>query len=293
VADVRLSQLDAVDIRGLPSNNNGVLTWLAPDFLAMPPETFGIILFDEFNLAPPLIQAAAYSIIYDRRVGNVLIPDGVGLVACGNRAEDRAATFDMAKPLCNRFLHVQLDNPTSDSWIEWGIDHGIDGRVLGYIEQNPDMLFRFDVDPQAKAFPTPRSWKFVSDMVLGITDWNDVQFYASTAVGVAAGHGLAAFAKLVDEVDLDEIMKNPKTADLPEAMDRIYALCSALAEKYRAKRQATTLKAVMTVSGRVKPEFGVLMLKMVKRHAASVHKADFAKLLTELGLTKHYGKFFL
>jgi len=60
--DIRLSQMDPTDIRGIPypTEENGVkgMRWSAPLVLPHDPNARTIILLDEFNSAPPSVQAA-------------------------------------------------------------------------------------------------------------------------------------------------------------------------------------------------------------------------------------------
>ena len=81
MVDVRLSQFDPVDLRGLPSPSGDTTRWLAPavfPFVGNPnfPTDRPIILFlDELAQASPAVQAAAFQLVLDRRVGeHTLIP---------------------------------------------------------------------------------------------------------------------------------------------------------------------------------------------------------------------------
>ena len=101
VVDIRISQLDPSDLRGLPKIDNGNTKWLPPNWL--PRAGKGIIFFDELNLAPPSIQASAYQLILDRRLGEYILPEGWIIISAGNRLEDRANVFELPAPLKNRF----------------------------------------------------------------------------------------------------------------------------------------------------------------------------------------------
>ena len=74
--DVRLSQLDSVDLRGVPSIVDGKTVWMPPVFL--PKEGEGILFLDELNSAPPSVQAAIYQLILDRKIGEYEMPRGGG-----------------------------------------------------------------------------------------------------------------------------------------------------------------------------------------------------------------------
>ena len=67
--DLRAVLLDPVDLRGLPRiSDEGITSWCVPEFLPHPQDTEeGILFLDELNAAPPLVQAACYQLILDRR----------------------------------------------------------------------------------------------------------------------------------------------------------------------------------------------------------------------------------
>ena len=83
--DLRAVLLDPVDLRGLPRiSDEGITSWCVPEFLPHPQDTEeGILFLDELNAAPPLVQAACYQLILDRRVGQYRLPDGWAVVAAG------------------------------------------------------------------------------------------------------------------------------------------------------------------------------------------------------------------
>ena len=95
---------------------------------------------EEFNSAPPSVMAAAYQLILDRRIGDYIVPDGVMLVAMGNRRGDKGLTFEIPKPVANRFIHLQMVHNFMD-WQEWAINNNIHANVIGYLSKWESHLF--------------------------------------------------------------------------------------------------------------------------------------------------------
>ena len=124
VIDVRLSLWEPTDIKGIPyfDSNTSKMVWAPPSELPdaeMASQHKTIILFlDEMNSAAPSVQAAAYQLVLNRRVGTYHLPDNVVLVAAGNRESDKGVTYRMPAPLANRFLHLELKH-NFDDWQEW------------------------------------------------------------------------------------------------------------------------------------------------------------------------------
>ena len=109
VIDVRLSLWEPTDIKGIPyyAANDNSMQWAAPAELPtmeLAKKHKWIILFlDEMNSAAPAVQAAAYQLILNRKVGQYTLPDNVLIVAAGNREADKGVTYRMPAPLANRF----------------------------------------------------------------------------------------------------------------------------------------------------------------------------------------------
>ena len=53
----------------------------------------GILFLDELNTAAPMVQASAYQLILDRKIGEYTLPDGWAIVAAGNRESDKGVVF--------------------------------------------------------------------------------------------------------------------------------------------------------------------------------------------------------
>lgn len=147
----------------LTNEERAQLVWLVEEGNA-------IIFLDELSSATPAVQAAALQLVLERRIGTYILPENVSIVAAGNRAEDATQHFSMPTPLRNRFSHRTLE-ADFESWESWALDSNIHPMVVGYLKNSKDSLNGFDPKNKAAyAFPTPRSWKFVSDYMWSISD---------------------------------------------------------------------------------------------------------------------------
>jgi hypothetical protein len=168
--DLRLGQMDPTDIRGIPFYNKeaNVMDWAPP--IELPTEELAsqyptVVLFlDEMNSAAPSVQSAAYQLILNRRVGKYQLPDNVVMVAAGNREGDKGVTYKMPSPLANRFVHLEM-RPDFDAWQRWAVQNNIHKDVVGYVSFAKQDLFDFDPKSSSRAFATPRSWTFVSQLL--------------------------------------------------------------------------------------------------------------------------------
>lgn len=166
VIDIRLALWEPTDIRGIPffDSVSKEMRWSPPSEF---PKLIGdnsIIFYDEIVSAVPSVQAAAYQLIHNRRVGEYHLPEKVDQIAAGNRENDRGITYRMPTPLLNRFLHLEMKHDFDD-WLEWAIQNNIDNEVISFLSWSKKDLFNFDPKSSSKAFATPRSWSFVSDIL--------------------------------------------------------------------------------------------------------------------------------
>ena len=159
--DLRLGQMEPTDIRGIPFYNKdtGKMDWAPP--VELPDQETAsqypiVVLFlDELNAAPASVQAAAYQLILNRRIGKYRLPDNVVMVAAGNRESDKGVTYRMPTPLANRFIHqeMKVDFP---SWQEWAVNNNIHKDVVGYLSFAKQDLNDFDSKSASRAFATPQ-----------------------------------------------------------------------------------------------------------------------------------------
>ena len=168
--DLRLGQMEPTDIRGIPFYNkdNGKMDWAEP--IDLPSEELAsqypiVVLFlDEMNASAPSVQAAAYQLILNRRIGKYFLPKNVVMVAAGNRESDKGVTYRMPTPLANRFIHQEMKCDFA-SWQEWAVNKNIHKDVVGYLSYAKQDLYDFDAKSASRAFATPRSWTFVSELL--------------------------------------------------------------------------------------------------------------------------------
>jgi hypothetical protein len=239
VIDVRLALWEPTDIKGIPYYNaeKGTMVWAPPSELPMDPESTAIIFLDELNSAPPAAQAAAYQLILNRRVGTYSLPKGVDIVAAGNREGDRGVTYRMPAPLANRFIHLEA-KVDFDDFQEWAVMNNVHPEVVGYVGFAKQDLYDFDPKSPSKAFATPRSWVFVSDLLW--EDDTDIDTLHNLIAG-AVGDGLAvkfmAHRKIAGRLPKAEDILSGKVKDLSiKEVSAMYSLTVSLC--YELKDQA-------------------------------------------------------
>jgi len=232
--DIRALLLDPVDLRGIPFRENGRTRWATPDFL--PPEDSEgrfLINLEELSAAPPSIQAALYQLVLDRKIGEYTLPTGAAIIACGNRVSDRGVAHRMPTPLASRFVHLEIGVDVS-SWTAWAGANGIASEVLFFIQFRPDLLQVFDPRSAEPAFPCPRTWHFVSNVLPAVLAMppEGARAIVRGAVGEAAAVEFMAFLSVWTKIPVPQtILDDPLNAPIPSDPATLIALCGALCRK--------------------------------------------------------------
>jgi hypothetical protein len=188
--DIRLSQLDPSDLRGVPVYDQVEKKAEFVRFESVLPSTDEkrpvIIILDELPLAAQLVQDASYQLINDRKLGGYCLPVNAIIIAAGNR-EDDGGNFIMPSPaLKSRFLHAEL-TIDYDGFIDYMNKQNYDENLFAYLYTNKftdkDKLYNFK--PANFAFPTFRTWEKAAIAIkYGIP--------YDIAIGSAVGNYLAA-----------------------------------------------------------------------------------------------------
>ena len=247
--DIRLSQLEPSDLRGIlyPDPKAGQAVWLSPSMLPTDPSWTGVIMLDELSSAPPLIQAAAYQLILDRRIGDYVLPEGASIIAAGNRETDKGVVFKMAAPLANRFVHLELE-VSFEKWKPWAYANKIDKSVLGFLGFREDLLHKFDPASKSKAFPTPRTWEYVSkilDFNLPDSEKREAIF---GAVGEGPGMDFWAYRELLSgAVETATVLDMDKDYSLPAETSAIYGVTTSLVYHFKSLKKAPSEEALLAV----------------------------------------------
>ena len=238
--DIRLSLWDPTDIKGIPyfDSKNVKMVWGAPSEL--PDEEMAakydsiVVFFDELNSAAPAVQAAAYQLVLNRRVGQYKLPDNVIIVAAGNRETDKGVTYRMPSPLANRFIHIELA-VDFDDWFQWAVDNNQHKDVVGYISFAKKDLYDFDPKSASRSFATPRSWAFVSELLDDELDEGTTTDLVSGSVGEGLGVKFMAHRKIAASMPnpsdiLAGKVKDMSTSEISAMYSLTVSLCYELKE---------------------------------------------------------------
>jgi len=271
--DLRLSLMDPTDLKGIPfyERDTHQALWAPPSFL--PREGRGILFLDELNSAAPAVQASAYQLILDRKVGEYTLPEGWAIVAAGNREGDRGVVYRLPSPLANRFVHIEMEVSAED-WRDWAVKSRIDPRLIAYIGFKNSALFGFDPLKNLRSFATPRSWEAVHKILRSPLPNKLLLEAISGAVGEDAAVDFLGFCKIMDHLpDVDAILRGEK-CEAPSELSTLYALSNVLVSRLLQTPNEEALSHVLRYSLKLKNEFAVLIVQDLQRQGVAMEHLD-------------------
>jgi len=274
--DLRLALMDPTDLKGIPfyDKDSHSALWAPPAFL--PREGEGILFLDELNSAPPSVQASAYQLILDRKVGEYELPDGWAIVSAGNREGDRGVTYRMPSPLANRFVHFEMEVDVDD-WRFWAYESGIDEKIIAYISYKNEHLFTFDAKNDSKSFATPRSWEYVDKILKSNISEELLLETISGTISKEVAVGFLSFIKVMKRLpNIDEILKSGE-GEYSGDVDVLYALSVGLVSGVLKDKTDENIDNLLNYTLDLKSEFAVMIVQDLQRNGVTMEHSEVFK----------------
>jgi hypothetical protein len=264
MCDIRVSQYEGIDFRGIPDVQERKTVWNMPATLpfkgnpkyeACDPSKPIFMFLDEINQGDPSVTSVCYQLIQDRRIGEHELLDNVVIIAAGNRDSDRGATNRWAYPLGNRGTHAELVADVK-AWSVWAAATGKPASLIGFLNFRSELIHTFDSAKPTKVFATPRSWGFVAEDMEDPALPEDVRLASmSGSVGEGPAVELSGFLKIMASLrPIEEIIANPTKVPVSEELDVQWALATHVAGNM-LKENADPLQKFL---GRLEPEMVVM-----------------------------------
>jgi MoxR-like ATPase len=276
--DLRLSLLDPTDLRGIPFFDQSAhkAIWAPPAFLPDGSEPQGVLFLDELNTAAPMVQASAYQLILDRRIGEYRLPEGWAIVAAGNRESDRGVVYRMPAPLANRFVHLEMEIDAAQ-WRRWALHHGIDASIVGFIGARPDALFLFDAKSSHRSFATPRSWEYVDKILKSSPEPELLMPLVAGSIGEDLAAAFLSWRAAAEALpDLDAVLLG-ESSEVPEDPNALHVLASMIIQRIEPQTSRETLDALLEYLLLLPGEFSVMIVKELQHKGVLLEKSPHFK----------------
>ncbi len=269
--DLRLSLLDPTDLKGIPffDKDNNEAVWASPNFLPKEANSKGILFLDEINTAPPSVQASAYQLVLDRKVGDYELPKGWSIVAAGNHESDRGVVYRMPPPLANRFVHLNMD-VSFDDWKSWAYDSGIDSSIIAFLQYDSTKLFDFDPSKNEKSFPTPRSWEYVHKILASGIESTLLIDIISGAVGAESATSFMSFRKVMNRLPNIDKLLNGDDVEIEHDSQVLFALIAGVVTNIKQSSTKEKIDNALKFSLSLPKEFSVMLVKDMQQNRINV-----------------------
>lgn len=265
-----------------------------------------IIMLDEVGKANKAVLNVLLTLIYDRRIGSVPVPEGTIVFATTNMATDGVGDF-LAAHVRNRVCLLSVKKPHAgfnpdgsvddDSWGYWALSNDIEPGLLAWVKQNQHCLesyldftagekwsnpYAFHPTQGSESYVSPRSLHAASDIIKQ-RDILGHDLTLSMLAGVAGesfARDISAFLMVKDRLtSLEAIVKAPEDAAIPEDTDAV-AMCVTVFNLIAATKE-NVIKPIIAYMNRMPKEYQAMYARSVmanrEKQTTAVKCEDFRK----------------
>ena len=257
--DLRLSYREGVDLRGYGKvdDERGTTRFYVPD--EFPTEGPGVIFIDEITQGEKSATHSAYQLILEKRLAEYVVPEGVYIVAAGNRPEDGCGLRKFDSGLRQRFAYIPIE-PSAAEFREWAVEHEVNEAIIAATFIYPELIEGFDGKINEQQSTGRELVDLSKAIAYGIED-DQLLGFACDVIGEVAAIKLQPFVSNVYEglIPLRDVYSDPSGARVPnyDEFDVAIAVTVALAKNVKAKDVANTLRYV----DRLESQFRALFAK--------------------------------
>lgn len=194
----------------------------------------GILFLDELSSATQAVQTAMLRIVFERQIGDLVLPNDVWIIAAANPPEKAVDGAELPPPLANRLLHIDYA-PRADHWLD-GMTAGFAApasglvyepdparravsrsQVAAFIRTRPGLLQSYPADASTagRAWPSRRTWTMAADILALLPpDASDaVTAVVAGLVGDGAAQEFLAWLRAADLPDPAAVVADPSIVE--------------------------------------------------------------------------------
>lgn len=212
------------------------------------PGAKGALFLGELPNADPATAKLLQKYINNEDMSGVLRkPEGVVVIADGNRIEDKSSVQQQGRAFMSRFEQLEAYTDATDN-IDYASKSAWHPFVQTFFRDNPQMIDNYDevflTTPEARKstsdggllseegklgiWANMRSWKRISDKEYAADQLKRVVTLqeATGNLGSGVGAHYEAHKKVLSKLaSYEDIIAKPNDVKIPDAMDEKYALC--------------------------------------------------------------------
>lgn len=251
-----------------------------------------IVMLDEFtkgaepikNMLHPLLE------VTNPRLGDVSIDEESIVFLTGNLLTDGVGD-NLKAHTRNRIVEIVVSKPSSEEWLEWGVNNDIDPSVLAWVRQFPHALssytdgdgdnpYIYNPKKVQTAYVSPRSLQIASNIV-SQRDQNDSAATISAlkgAIGEAAARDMEAFIAYQDQLpSWEAITAAPDSATVPTSAGACAVLVFGAIAKIDRQSMTPFMKYLERFDMEWQAAFAINVAKNPTKQAVAFSCAAFAQ----------------
>lgn len=249
---LNLSTLEAADLVGLPSIDKATKSfeYIPPPFLPVKGRVVGnqqecVLLVDEIDKAARELQNPMLEIAQFRTINGQ--PLNIrAVIATGNLPDEGAFSKLVSHAFTNRCSVFKMDSDFP-AWKEWAISAGLNSLVIGFLDQNANLLFgspdkASNGDPTAYCRPSARSWTEAArklDACGPDASLDTMVRRVASKVGISAAGKFEVWLKHYKHLQpqIDALVKKGKAPKLNDMAEMFVFAISATSQVVKAMKE--------------------------------------------------------
>jgi hypothetical protein len=289
--NLRLSQIDNVDLRGNPYlkkvDNSGeiidVTGWAIPEFFVFEKDREIIIFLDEFNRAQEDVLQASIQLLYERKLGSLVLPDNVKLVAAGNIGEeDNTIVYDLDAAFHSRFVFIQAE-AIFTNWLTWAKENKINSYIIDFLSSGNSRYFYQTGSVNQKSFACPRTWEILSKLIDSEMKKNKNNDLLKTSLDISKilGTGIIGSAALAF-ISFLETKNKITPRDIIENYDTVKNKITKIkltADKTQGIVESISVEIFEYVNDKNSEKYFVNVFNFLNKHCEKEHIASFLQMI--------------
>jgi len=213
-------------------------------------------------------------------------------VAASNTENDFCNVNVSSLALLRRFSHFEVTMKMEEA-INYFMSIKLDSRVIAFIKNSPEELFPQKWDEKLidnKANPFPSAWENLGRMINAKSNFDTIFHLAASCIGAPIAAKFVDYCKMVNKLDMDAIIKEPKKqiAIIAKSNDKaslLYAIIFSIGQRWHNKDRKITPAKVLEITEALPAEFGTSFVQHVleARMHELTKQPNFERILTKFG----------
>lgn len=183
-----------------------------------------LVFLDELPAAVRATQAAAYKLVYDKKIGKHNLHPNIIMAGAGNLSTDNAISNDSGTAMQSRLMHFEVASDWT-CWVPHAEKSGFDHRLIAWARWKK-VVNNFDPEHDEYTFQCERTMEFTSKVIIKKPEiTKDHTALIAAAMGLGAATEFILFCEVYDKLPkIDDILADPLGTEVPDDAATLYAL---------------------------------------------------------------------